>query len=271
MSFGSRVAATRAAYGPVCVGIDPHPMLLERWGLDDTVTGLGKFVGTCIEAFAGRVGFIKPQAALFERFGSQGIKVLEELLGQCRHTGSLLIVDAKRGDIGSTAQAYAQAYLDDDSPLAADAMTVNPFLGLGTLDPFIRQAELSDAGVFVLARTSNPESHDVQQALQGSSTVAETILEDVRGRNGDASPMGSVGAVIGATINEAPTNMDINGPILVPGLGAQGATSQDVQRLFAPCYSTVIAAVSRAILQEGPDIERLRTAVAHVGDSLVSS
>jgi orotidine-5'-phosphate decarboxylase len=103
MSFGARARAALDAYGPVCVGIDPHASLLEEWGLGDDIAGLEQFAASCVEAFAGKVGFVKPQSAFFERFGSAGIRVLEDTIAGLRHTGTLVILDVKRGDIGSTA------------------------------------------------------------------------------------------------------------------------------------------------------------------------
>ena len=152
------------ASGPLCVGNDPDPHLLERWGLEDSVDGLDRFAATCVEAFAGKVAFVKPQSAFFERFGAAGVAILERTLQDLRHTGSLPILDAKRGDIGSTAQAYADAYLDDDAPMAADAITVSPYLGFGSLTPYFAAAEKNDAGVFVLAFTSNPEAVHLQSS-----------------------------------------------------------------------------------------------------------
>ena len=116
MSFGSRARAAMDAYGPACVGIDPHAALLDDWGLPDSVEGLEQFAAICVEAFAGHVGFVKPQSAFFERFGSRGVAVLERTIQDLRHTGTLVVLDVKRGDIGSTAAAYAEAYLDEDSP-----------------------------------------------------------------------------------------------------------------------------------------------------------
>lgn len=271
MSFGSRMSAARSAYGPLCVGIDPHPEILELWGLDDSVDGLTQFTRICVDAFAGHVGFIKPQAAFFERFASPGVAVLEDLLAASRHTGSLVILDAKRGDIGSTAHAYADAYLNEDSPLAVDAITVNPFLGVQALDPFFEAAAVSDAGVFVLALTSNPEGAQVQHAHADDRTVAGAILDHLRTRNGGASPMGSAGAVVGATIGSTEENLDINGPLLVPGLGAQGAGPEDIHRLFADVPHAVIPSVSRAVLRAGPRVADLRACVARMADALVSS
>ena len=272
MSFGSRARAALDAYGPVCVGIDPHASLLEEWGVGDDLKGLERFAATCVEAFAGHVGFVKPQSAFFERFGSAGLRVLEDTLAGLRHTGTLVILDVKRGDIGSTAAAYADAYLDEDSPVGADAVTVSPFLGFGTLDPFFSAAERNDAGVFVLALTSNPEAAAVQQAVGSTGrTVAGAILGNLRALNGDVAPMGSFGAVVGATIGSTPEDLDINGPLLVPGFGAQGGTAADVRRLFAGVLDRVIVSTSRAVLAAGPDADALRGSATTLNAELVGS
>ena len=272
MSFGARARAALDAYGPVCVGIDPHASLLEEWGLGDDIAGLEQFAASCVEAFAGKVGFVKPQSAFFERFGSAGIRVLEDTIAGLRHTGTLVILDVKRGDIGSTAAAYADAYLDEDSPVGADAVTVSPYLGFGSLDPFFRVAEQNDAGVFVLALTSNPEASQVQHAIGGTGqTVAGGILRDLRTLNGDAAPMGSFGAVVGATIGSTAEDLDINGPILVPGFGAQGGTVDDVRRLFGGVIDRVIVATSRGVLSAGPDVEALRGSATTLNAELVGS
>ena len=272
MSFGSRSRAALDAYGPVCVGIDPHAALLEEWGVGDDVNGLEQFAATCVEAFAGHVGFVKPQSAFFERFGSAGVRVLEDTIAGLRHTGTLVILDVKRGDIGSTAAAYADAYLDENSPLGADAVTVSPFLGFGSLNPFFGVAERNDAGVFVLALTSNPEAPEVQHAIGGSGrTVAGAILGDLRALNGNAAPMGPFGAVVGATIGSTAEDLDINGPLLVPGFGAQGGTVDDVQRLFAGVLDRVIVATSRGVLSAGPDVDALRGSATTLNSELVGS
>ena len=272
MSFGSRVHAALAAYGPVCVGIDPHASLLEEWGVGDDISGLERFSAICVEAFAGRVGFVKPQSAFFERFGSAGVRVLEDTIAGLRHTGTLVVLDVKRGDIGSTAAAYADAYLDEESPLGADAVTVSPFLGFGSLEPFFSAAERNDAGVFVLALTSNPEALQVQHAIDDAGqTVAGAILGDLRKLNGSAVPMGSYGAVVGATIGSAAEDLDINGPLLVPGFGAQGGTIDDVHRLFTGVLDRVIVSTSRGVLSAGPDVDALRGSAATLNAELVGS
>jgi orotidine-5'-phosphate decarboxylase len=271
VSFGSRARAALDAYGPACVGIDPHASLLEEWGLGDDVSGLERFASTCVEAFAGQVGFVKPQAAFFERFGSAGVRVLEDTVAGLRHTGTLVILDVKRGDIGSTAAAYADAYLDEDSQLGADAVTVSPYLGFGSLQPFFDVAEKNDAGVFVLALTSNPEAPQVQHAMTGDRTVAGSMLAELRALNGDARPMGSAGAVVGATIGSTTEDLDINGPLLVPGFGAQGGTVQDIRRLFDGVLDRVLVSTSRAVLATGPDVGALRASATRLNDELVVS
>jgi orotidine-5'-phosphate decarboxylase len=272
MSFGSRTRAALDAYGPLCVGIDPHASLLEAWGVGDDVRGLEQFAATCVEAFAGHVGFAKPQAAFFERFGSAGVRVLEDTIAGLRHTGTLVVLDVKRGDIGTTAAAYADAYLDEDSPLGADAITVSPYLGFGSLEPFFRVAERNDAGVFVLALTSNPEAAHVQLSVDdGGKTVAGSVLDELRSLNGDASPMGSFGAVVGATIGSTAEDLDINGPLLVPGFGAQGGTVGDVRRLFAGVLDRVLVATSRGVLAAGPDVDALRGSATTLNAELVGS
>ena len=123
MGFGDRLYEAMGAHGPVCVGIDPHAALLARWGLDDDARGLREFSLRVVEALGGRAAALKPQSAFFERHGSQGVAVLEEVVAACRELGTLCVVDAKRGDIGSTMEGYADAYLSDASPLAGDAVT----------------------------------------------------------------------------------------------------------------------------------------------------
>jgi orotidine-5'-phosphate decarboxylase len=271
MSFGSRAHVAMQAYGPACIGIDPHPSLLEQWGLEDDIEGLDRFASTCVEAFAGRVAFVKPQSAFFERFGARGVVVLERTIEDLRHTGSLVVLDVKRGDIGSTAQAYADAYLDDDAPMAADAITVSPYRGFGSLTPFFEVAEKNDAGVFVLALTSNPEGPEVQHAVRDDRTVAGSVLAQLAELNAGAAPMGSYGAVVGATIGSSPADLAINGPLLVPGFGAQGGTVDDIRRLFGDVIDQVIPSTSRGVLSAGPDVTALRDAASRVNAELVGS
>jgi orotidine-5'-phosphate decarboxylase len=272
MTFGARLHAAIADRGPFCVGIDPHAALLHDWGLGDDVAGLETFALTVVEAVAPHVSVVKPQSAFYERFGSRGIAVLERVVTQARAAGALVLLDVKRGDIGSTSQAYADAYLDPSSPLAADAITASPFLGFGSLDPMVETARRHGAGVFVLALTSNKEGPEVQHArVEGDGTVAARIFDHLRRLNADAEPLGSFGAVVGATIGALPDSMaerdlSFNGPILAPGFGAQGGTAADVRRIFGD--ATVLPSSSREVLRLGPDRTAMRDAARRANAEL---
>jgi len=222
---------------------------------------------TAVEAFAGTVAAVKPQSAFFERHGSAGIAVLERLLAAARERGALVVLDVKRGDIGSTAQAYADAYLDPAAPLAADAVTASPFLGVGSLDPLFETAEKHGTGVFVLALTSNPEGPQVQHArTSDGGTVAGAVLRSLAQRNAGVTPLGSFGAVVGATIGETSEDLDVNGPLLVPGVGAQGGTVDSVRRIFGSASRHILPSSSREILAAGPDVRALREAAQRAND-----
>jgi len=252
--------------GPLCAGIDPHESLLEEWGLGLDVAGLERFALTAAEAFGATAAAVKPQSAFFERFGSAGIAVLERTIETARGLGAQVVLDVKRGDIGSTARAYADAYLDQTSPLAVDCITASPFLGFGSLTPMFEVARANDAGVLVLALTSNPEGRDVQAAVREGRTVAGTVLDELRPLNGDAAPLGSFGAVVGATIEVPDESLDINGPLLAPGVGAQGGDADSVRRIFDGVLPSVLASVSRSVLRAGPDPAALRDAVRRQAD-----
>ena len=271
MTFGTRLRAALDDRGQLCVGIDPHASLMLEWGLSDDVAGLERLAMTVVEALADRVSVVKPQSAFYERFGSRGIAVLERVIGECRAAGALVLLDVKRGDIGSTSQAYADAYLDQSSPLAVDAITASPYLGFGSLQPILDTALANDAGVFVLALTSNKEGPEVQHATTASGrTVGGSILDQLRVLNAGATPLGSLGAVVGATIGDTDEDFDINGPLLVPGFGAQGGTVDDLRRLFGPGARNVLPSSSREILRAGPSVERLREAASRAQESVAS-
>lgn len=268
--FGSRVTTAVSLRGPLCVGIDPHASLLEQWGLPVNADGLERFAMTCVEAFAGEIAVVKPQSAFFEAHGSVGVAVLERLIAACRSAGALVLLDVKRGDIGSTMAAYARAYLGEGSPLAADAVTLSPYLGFGSLDPALEEAERTGRGVFVLALTSNKEGPQVQRARsEDGVSVAQTIVDEAAARNAGASPLGPVGLVIGATVGRTELDLSsLNGTILAPGFGAQGAGVGDLRTVFGPSLRHVLPASSRDILRHGPDVTALRTAALRVRDSL---
>ncbi|GAB4004577.1 orotidine-5'-phosphate decarboxylase [Nocardioides ultimimeridianus] len=271
-SFGERVAAAMAERGQLCVGIDPHSSLLHDWGYDDDLAGLERFALGATEAVAPYCSVIKPQSAFYERFGSGGIAVLEKVIATGREAGALVLLDVKRGDIGSTSQAYADAYLDPRSPLASDAITVSPYLGFGSLTPFVDTARRFDAGLFVLAATSNKEGPEVQEAVtdeeHGGRTVAAAMLDHLRELNATASPLGSFGAVVGATIDGSGLDLAINGPILAPGYGEQGGTTNDILRIFGAGAGHVLASSSRGILRLGPDPVAMRDEIRRANDEL---
>lgn len=264
-SFGSRLGRAMADRGPLCVGIDPHPVLLKSWGLDDDPAGLRRFSLTALEAVASLAAAVKPQVALYERHGSAGMAVLEEVLAVARDEGVLTIADAKRGDIGSTMAAYADAWLRDGSALAADSVTLSPYLGFESLRPALDLAAEHGRGVFVLALTSNPEGASVQH-VGGSDSVARRIVEAAAAENERYSgPLGSVGLVVGATVGTALADLQLDlgavrGPILAPGLGAQGATPADLRRTFGAAYPQVLGTSSRDILKAGPGVPELTEA-----------
>ncbi|GEP38531.1 orotidine 5'-phosphate decarboxylase [Nocardioides psychrotolerans] len=269
MTFGARLHAAMADRGPFCVGIDPHAGLLQEWGLSDDVAGLERFALTVVEAVAPVCSVVKPQSAFYERFGSRGIAVLERVVADSRAAGALVLLDVKRGDIGSTSQAYADAYLDPTSPLASDAITVSPYLGFGSISPMIDTARKHDAGVFVLALTSNKEGPEVQAArTEGDQSVGGLMIEHLRLLNAGAEPLGSFGAVVGATIGETDVDLDFNGPILAPGYGAQGGTPDDIRRIFGPATGNVLASSSREVLRLGPDLSAMRDAVHAANEAL---
>jgi orotidine-5'-phosphate decarboxylase len=267
--FGARLHRALDARGRLCAGIDPHSVLLHDWGLADDVAGLERFALTATEALAPVCSVLKPQSAFYERFGSRGVAVLERVIATAHEAGALVLLDVKRGDIGSTTEAYAEAYLDPASPLASDAITASPYLGFGSLDPMVDTARKHGAGVFVLALTSNKEGPEVQHATTADGdAVAARVLDRLRSLNAGEQPMGSFGAVVGATIDEQDWDFDINGPLLAPGFGAQGGTVDDLRRIFGGSASRVLASTSRGLLRHGPDPVRLADAARSANDEL---
>ncbi|MFB7250746.1 orotidine-5'-phosphate decarboxylase [Microbacterium sp. NPDC056234] len=257
--FGERVRAALAQYGPLCVGIDPHAALLDAWGLPQSGQGVREFGLRTVAAAAGRAGVVKPQVSFFERFGSAGFAALEDVLSAARAAGLLVIADAKRGDIGTTMDAYAAAWLTPGSPLEADALTVSPYLGVGALDGTFALAARHGKGTFVLAATSNPDAADVQRSKDAEGrTVSAAIVAAVSQRNAADAPAGEWGGngfVIGATVDWAEAGLEPfapPAPILGPGFGAQGAGPADLRARYGSAARQVLASESRSILSAGP-------------------
>lgn len=263
-AFGARLWEALGQFGPLCVGIDPHVSLLESWGLNASADGARRFGLRVVEACAGRVGVVKPQVAFFERYGSAGFAALEEIMAAARAAGLIVIADAKRGDIGTTMDGYAAAWLEPGSSLEADAVTLSPYLGPDSLYATITTAIRRKKGVFVLAATSNPEGRPVQTALtrdasaDDDESVAARVAREVGALNiGSPGALGSAGLVVGATVDRAAFGLSdvvlAGTPILAPGFGAQGAQPSDLPRLFGYVAANVIASESRSILAVGPD------------------
>jgi orotidine-5'-phosphate decarboxylase len=267
VGFGARLADAISRRGPLCLGIDPHPELLTAWGLQYSAAGLAAFCDTCVQAFGG-FAVVKPQVAFFEAYGSAGYAVLERTIASLREEGVLVLADAKRGDVGSTMAAYAAAWAGD-SPLAADAVTASPYLGFGSLCPLLDAAAAHGRGVFVLAATSNPEGAVVQLAKRGGRTVAQSIVDDAAAVNRAALPEpGSVGVVVGATLDRVPDLRGLGGPVLVPGVGAQGGSPDTLGGLGGARPGQLLPAVSRDVLRAGPDVAALRAAGERMRDAL---
>jgi orotidine-5'-phosphate decarboxylase len=267
-TLAARFESTRAKFGPLAWGIDPSGEILERWGTPDTPDGLDRFADIALEAATGSIGIVKLQSAFFERHGWRGFRTLQRLAAEGRDAGLLVIIDAKRGDVGTTNDAYAQAFLGPDAPLAADALTVHPYLGLAAMDAFVTQAERSGRLLLVVTRSSNPEGRPIQSARLSSEaalSVEAALLADIGILNARLAPggIGPVGAVIAPTHIDPP--LDLRTPnclYLAPGVGVQGATPGDVATVFATCPDRVIPSASRSLLQAGPDRHRLRDAIA---------
>ncbi len=244
------VTRSRDLGHPLCVGLDPHlnliPEIFGGGDLDpaapETSRVVTSFLLAILDRLPGRVAVVKPQIAFFERLGWRGLQALETLVGRARELELLVLLDAKRGDIGSTANAYAGAYLEPASPLPADALTLNPYLGLDSLEPFLRRADEHGKGLFVLAKTSNPGSGDFQdRTLDGGAslfaTVASSLAERAEVLRGPETGWSNLGVVVGATYpgeSESVRERLPSSLFLVPGYGAQGASAHDAVRGFVP-------------------------------------
>lgn len=269
--FGVRLQERIRALGPLCVGIDPSAGLVTSWGRNDSVEGVEFFALAVLDAVVGTVAAIKPQVAYFERFGSEGYRVLERLLHEAREADVLVVADAKRGDFNVTNEGYAEAWLSERSPLRVDAVTASPYLGVGALEPLFRVAKENNRGVFVLVATSNEEGRAVQLArTRDGERVEELIFRNISNMNQHHEGLGDFGVVLGATRDRPEFDMTkLGGPYLVPGVGAQGATPENVGRLFDRCPAgTVLVNVARSILNVGPDRSALRDSAQRWRDDL---
>jgi orotidine-5'-phosphate decarboxylase len=264
-SFGDRLAgAVERKHSQLVVGLDPQVDLLPvelrgdvHLGREHAAEAFGRFCRGVIDAVAPYVVAVKPQSAFFEELGADGVRALEDVCAYARQAGLLVILDAKRGDIGSTSRAYAAAFLEprgQEGPLA-DALTVNPYLGRDALEPMLAACKRDGAGIFCVVKTSNAGSAEVQDAIltdgkplwQHVARLVREWGEDIVGARG----LSSVGAVIGAThpraVGEARRLLP-QSILLLPGVGAQGATPGDVARAFTSGPASALVTVSRALI-----------------------
>jgi orotidine-5'-phosphate decarboxylase len=270
-AFAARLTARLARFGALCIGIDPSPAMLKAAGLPDRAEGALALGERILAAANHDLSIIKPQVAFFERFGSEGFQALEELTAAARAREILVLADAKRGDIDSTADAYGEAWFGA-SRLRADALTVNAYLGLDALRGLIERAVRAEAGVFVVVRSSNPEGEALQVARGADGRrVADALADAITAWNMRLAPqgLGPLGAVVGATCTDAPQTVDRlpRSVVLAPGVGAQGASFADVAVRLAGAADRVLPNVSRAVLANGGTLADIRSAIrALIGD-----
>ena len=238
--FGDKlVKKIRDTKSFLCLGIDPHLDLIPNIfdlqnNSSNIITKVEKFCFSLLDSAKDLVPAIKPQIALFEQLGPDGMKLLASLCKYAQSLNFLIIMDAKRGDIGSTSQAYANAYLGENAPYPSDAMTINPWLGIDSLDPFFKKASETSSGLFILVHTSNKGSKDIQEmpltngakCYEHLAKLLKPIIENQKGDLG----LSSIGIVSGATFKDeslALRKLLPSAPFLIPGYGAQGASAKD--------------------------------------------
>ena len=263
--FGDRLAdAVERKRSQLLVGLDPRPDLLPVELVGDVqfdraaaADGCARFCRGILDAVAPHVVGVKPQLAFFEALGSDGIRAFEEVCAYARAAGLVVLADAKRGDIGSTSRAYAAAYVEPrgDEPPLADAITVNPYLGRDSLEPFLRACRRHGAGLFCLVKTSNEGGADVQDLVLTDghpvwhhvALLVHELGEELVGERG----LSAVGAVVGATHPRAVAEARRLLPqavLLLPGVGAQGATPADLARAFTSGPASALVNASRSVI-----------------------
>ena len=260
------ISRVRELGHPLCVGLDPHldrlPALFRRGrmrpGDPATAEAVRAFLLVFVDRLEGRTAVVKPQSAFYEQMGPAGVGVLGDVIARAHERGLLVLLDAKRGDIGSTAEAYAMAYLEPGAPLAAEALTVNAYLGLDTLDPYLERARSFGRGVFVLVRTSNPGAGDLQDLeVKGAPlfhALARALAPTAEELRGPQTGWSSLGAVVGATWPQEARAVREALPravFLVPGYGAQGAGAEQSVAGFVPGPSGLeggVVSSSRGVL-----------------------
>jgi len=269
LNFFNQFCQLAEIRSPFCLGIDPSAEILTAWSLPDTALGLAKFCDQLVTICGSELAVVKPQSAYFERFGDQGMAVLQKMVAAFQAQNVLVLLDVKRGDIGSTNQAYADALLGQGSFFAANAMTVNPYLGFGSLRPMLDRAKQTQTAVFVVVASSNPEALMLQNAkLTDGRSVAEYLADEIAAYNRDVGDK-IVGAVVGATRDDLSSAFyeRFDGALLLtPGLGAQGASFADLKQRFQGCR--IMPTSARQILKLGPD-RVLENIKSHIAQSML--
>lgn len=275
--FADRFELVASRRSPLCVGIDPAPETLKHWDLPYSAEGVRVFGLEMVEALGDRVGVFKPQIAFFERFGWQGLKAADEVMRHIRSADALALADVKRMDIGHTLEAYAGAWIGQDAGIPSDAITLGAYMGSGSLKPVVERAVTNGAGLFVVVRSSNPDGIALQNARQEDDrTVADALADDLTAFNAacrNTAGVGPVGAVVGATLDDAERVLDRlkSSLILAPGIGAQGATFADLRARFGRDASRrTLPAVSRQVAHAGPNRMALREMVDRLKDEAFS-
>ena len=263
LSFWRRFSSLAEERSAFCCGVDPSDILLQNWGLSLNAAGVGTFCDRVLEAAEDRLAIFKPQSAFFERFGPAGLMELRRFIGGAQERGSLVLLDAKRGDIGHSLAAYAEGLIGRSSPMGPDALTLNAYLGPGTLRPAVERATEQGAMLFPVVLSSNPEGRELQAArLEDGRTVAEYLADSITDFNSVTDEeVGPVGAVIGATLGKTAASVVERLPkslFLAPGIGAQGAGFDDVRKVFGQAIGRVIPTSSRGVLSHGPSVSGLR-------------
>ena len=259
MYFADALTAASREKSPVCVGLDPNLQKLPE-GISRDPAGMLEFCKGIVDAVKDTACCVKPQLAYFEILGWEGMKAFWDTCEYAKEQGLLVIADGKRNDIGSTCDAYAEAYLHEESPV--DALTVSPYLGSDGILPFVERCEANEKGIFVLVKTSNPSSGELQDLPAGDEVVHEhlaQLVESIAAQHlGEDSNLSCVGAVVGATYPEEMKYLRTlmpHVPFLIPGYGAQGGSADDVAHGFVPDGTGAIVNSSRSIIfaSEGPD------------------
>lgn len=259
MHFADALTAAAREKSAVCVGLDPDLQKLPK-GISRDPEGMLEFCKGIIDAVKDTACCVKPQLAYFEILGWEGMKVFWDTCEYAKENNLLVIADGKRNDIGSTCDAYAEAYLHEESPV--DALTVSPYLGSDGILPFVERCTVNDKGIFVLVKTSNPSSGELQDLPAGDEVVHEHIaqlVESIAAQYiGNDSNLSCVGAVVGATYPEEMKYLRTlmpHVPFLIPGYGAQGGSAADVAHGFIPDGTGAIVNSSRGIIFASEDTD----------------